>query len=214
MNHQLTRAITSEEVRRVVFEMPVDKSPGPDEELTSMLRAAEERKALSVLSELLYENKDRYEGSYFHDSGNREVRDQGKYPGLPSQIGRTKKEVFRYIAERVEERMRGWKGKLLSQVRKEVLIKSVMSAIPNYVMNYFKLPSGIIDNLNSAMAKFFWGNSDGEKCVHWKKWDSLCADKNDRWLGFKDLECMNIALLAKQGWRVAIRQASLLFKLL
>ncbi|GAA0175108.1 hypothetical protein LIER_28352 [Lithospermum erythrorhizon] len=72
-------------------------------------------------------------GSILTALGMREVRDQGKYLELPSQIGRTK----RYITERVEERTRGWKGKLLSQAGKEVLIKSVMSAIPNYVMNYF-----------------------------------------------------------------------------
>ncbi|GAA0173767.1 hypothetical protein LIER_27314 [Lithospermum erythrorhizon] len=30
MNRQLTRAVTSEEVKRAVFEMPADKAPGPD----------------------------------------------------------------------------------------------------------------------------------------------------------------------------------------
>ncbi|GAA0162123.1 hypothetical protein LIER_18287 [Lithospermum erythrorhizon] len=93
--------------------------------------------------------------------------------GLPSQIGRTRKEMFRYIVGRVEDRVRGWKGKLLSQAGKDILIKSVFSAIPNYVMN-FKLPRGIIDNLNSLMAKFSWANSETENGIHWKAWDSLC----------------------------------------
>ncbi|GAA0158092.1 hypothetical protein LIER_38586 [Lithospermum erythrorhizon] len=101
--------------------------------------------------------------------GLKEVRDQGKYLGLPSQVGRTKNKVFR-------SRIRGWKSKLLSQ--------------------------------------FFWANSDGEKGIHWKAWESLCLGKLEGGLGFKNLECMNLALLAKQGWRVATRQASLLFKLL
>ncbi|GAA0159178.1 hypothetical protein LIER_38811 [Lithospermum erythrorhizon] len=30
VNSQLTRVITSEEVKRTVFDMPIDKSPGPD----------------------------------------------------------------------------------------------------------------------------------------------------------------------------------------
>ncbi|GAA0168566.1 hypothetical protein LIER_23253 [Lithospermum erythrorhizon] len=30
MNRHLTRVVTSEDVKRAVFEMPVDKSPGPD----------------------------------------------------------------------------------------------------------------------------------------------------------------------------------------
>ncbi|GAA0185825.1 hypothetical protein LIER_33113 [Lithospermum erythrorhizon] len=37
------------------------------------------------------------------------------------------------------ERLRGWKGKLLSQAGKDVLIKSVTSAIPIFVMNCFNL---------------------------------------------------------------------------
>ncbi|GAA0172885.1 hypothetical protein LIER_26619 [Lithospermum erythrorhizon] len=47
-----------------------------------------------------------------------------------------------------------------------------------------------------------------------KAWDKLCDDKEHEGLGFKDLKCMNFALLAKQRWRVAMQEASLLFKLL
>ncbi|GAA0168863.1 hypothetical protein LIER_40656 [Lithospermum erythrorhizon] len=64
-----------------------------------------------------------------------EVQDQGKYLRLPSHIGRTNKEVFRFVCNKVEERVKEWKGKLLSQAVKEVLIKYVALTIPNYVMN-------------------------------------------------------------------------------
>ncbi|GAA0159877.1 hypothetical protein LIER_16557 [Lithospermum erythrorhizon] len=47
MNCQLTRAVTSEEVRKAVFEMSPDKSPVPDEGLTCMLREVEERRVLT-----------------------------------------------------------------------------------------------------------------------------------------------------------------------
>ncbi|GAA0174440.1 hypothetical protein LIER_27830 [Lithospermum erythrorhizon] len=109
--------------------------------------------------------------------GMREVQDQGKYLGLPSYIGRTKKEVFKYLVAKVEDRIKGWKGKLLSQEGPEVMIKSVASAIPNFVMNCFKLPVGIIDALNSLMAKIFWANSDKVRGIHWKSWDMLCKEK-------------------------------------
>ncbi|GAA0158175.1 hypothetical protein LIER_15270 [Lithospermum erythrorhizon] len=97
--------------------------------------------------------------------GMREVNDQRKYLGLPSQVGRTKKEVVRYISAKVDARV---KGKLLSQAGKEVMVKSVTSAIPNFVMSCFKLPMGIIDDLNSTMAEFFWLKGDGEGGIHWK----------------------------------------------
>ncbi|GAA0151475.1 hypothetical protein LIER_43145 [Lithospermum erythrorhizon] len=62
------------------------------------------------------------------------------------------------------------------------------------------------------MAKFYWASSKGDKGIHWKAWDSLCLEKNERELDFKDLECMNLVLLVKQRWRLVSRQASLLYK--
>ncbi|GAA0163191.1 hypothetical protein LIER_39548 [Lithospermum erythrorhizon] len=117
-----------------------------------------------------------------------EVRDQGKYLGLPSQVGRTKKEFFCYIQGKVDARISGWKGKLLSSAGKEVMIKSVTSAIPNFVINCFKIPLGTIDDLNMTMEKFFWANGDGEKGIHWMVWDKVCEEKANGGLGFKDLE--------------------------
>ncbi|GAA0179658.1 hypothetical protein LIER_30000 [Lithospermum erythrorhizon] len=128
----------------------------------------------------------------------REVEDQGKYLGLPAQIGRSKREIFSYIEGKVEDRLRGWTGKMLSQAGNEVMIKLVTSSsISIYVMNCFKLPMGLIDNLNTLMAKFLWENTKDDKGIHWRSWEKLCEDKFDGGLGFKDLECMNRAMLAK-----------------
>ncbi|GAA0167178.1 hypothetical protein LIER_43781 [Lithospermum erythrorhizon] len=81
------------------------------------------------------------------------------------------------LVGKVEDIIRGWKGKYLSQAGKEVMIKSVTAAIPNYVMNCFKLPVGIIDNLNSSMTSFYWENAECDKGIHWKSWEKLCEDK-------------------------------------
>ncbi|GAA0147885.1 hypothetical protein LIER_07479 [Lithospermum erythrorhizon] len=64
------------------------------------------------------------------------------------------------------------------------------------------------------MAKFFWGNAEGDRGIHWKSWEELCKEKDDGGLGFRDLECSNLDMLAKQGWQIATRQTSLLFKIL
>ena len=49
----------------------------------------------------------------------------------------------------------GSEGKLLSQVSREVLIKTVIQAIPTYVMGCFKLPLGLCNEIE-AMVKKFW----------------------------------------------------------
>ena len=57
-----------------------------------------------------------------------------KYLGLPSLIGRSKKQVFTEIKERVGKKMLGWKEKLLSIGGKEILIKVMVQAMPTYIM--------------------------------------------------------------------------------
>ena len=49
----------------------------------------------------------------------------GKYPGLPSIIGRSKTEVFAKVKEKVRIKLAGWKEKLLSIEGKEILLKAV-----------------------------------------------------------------------------------------
>lgn len=50
--------------------------------------------------------------------------------GLLTMVGRSKKQIFEYIKDRVAKEVRGWKETLFSQTGKEVLIKLVLQAIP------------------------------------------------------------------------------------
>ena len=96
------------------------------------------------------------------------------------------------------KKLQGWKEKLLSQVGREVLIKSVIQAIPTYSMSCFKLPKGLIKNIEAMIRKFWWGYSGDSRKVHWVKWEKLCEAKEVRGMGFKEIENFNEALLAKQ----------------
>ena len=59
------------------------------------------------------------------------------------------------------------------------------------------------------IARFWWGNSMDKRRIHWLNWDKLCVAKLDGRLGFKDFEAFNLALLAKQGWRMIHNDSSL-----
>jgi hypothetical protein len=52
-----------------------------------------------------------------------------KYLGLPSFVGRSKYEAFKYILEKVSSKLENWKVKFLFQARKEVLLKETVQAI-------------------------------------------------------------------------------------
>jgi hypothetical protein len=71
--------------------------------------------------------------------GVRHVLGTSNYLGLPSMIGRKKKDIFAYIKDRVWKRINSWRGRALSKAGKEVMIKSVLQTIPSYVMGVYLL---------------------------------------------------------------------------
>lgn len=77
-----------------------------------------------------------------------------RYLGLPAFTCRKKKELFEYVRERIWDKIKTWNGLFFSQTGREVLIKSILQAIPNYVASYLKLSKALIFEIHSAIAKF------------------------------------------------------------
>lgn len=94
-----------------------------------------------------------------------------KYLGMPAVIGRSKREVFAFIKDRIWDRVRKWNDREFSMAGREVLLK--------------RLP-----------------------------WAVLCQPKGSGGMGLRDLECFNLAMLAKQAWRLVTNPQSLLARLL
>lgn len=59
-----------------------------------------------------------------------------------------------------------------------------------------------LDRFSTLMAKFWWGSKGQDKKIHWLKWDKLSEKKHDGGMGFKDLRCHDLAMLANQEWRL------------
>jgi hypothetical protein len=96
-----------------------------------------------------------------------------KYLELPSDVGRSKNGAYYYLKDKIWKRVQEWMEKLLSGGGKEILIKSVIQAIPTYSMALFKLPRGLREHITSMVRKFGWGSKNGERKVAWISWDTL-----------------------------------------
>ena len=86
-----------------------------------------------------------------------ELKQYEEYLGLPSMVGRNKRASFDQLKQKVWKRLQGGEGKLLSQARREVLIKSLIQAIPTYTMSCFKLFIILCDEIETLIRKFWWG---------------------------------------------------------
>ena len=121
--------------------------------------------------------------------------------------------TFREIQERVTKRVMGWKEKHISKPGREVLIKIVAQAIPTYSMSMFKFPKKICDDINLALAKYWWGQTRNERKIHWINWGKLCKPKDKGGMSFRDIHAFNLAMLAKQAWRLIQGEPSLFFRM-
>ncbi|XP_010481107.1 PREDICTED: uncharacterized protein LOC104759943 [Camelina sativa] len=97
---------------------------------------------------------------------------------------------------------------------KEVLLKSVITAIPTYSMSCFLLPQRIITQITKAMCHFWWSNTKDKHKVPWIAWNKITNSKEIGGLAIRDLKDFNLALLAKQSWRILHQPTSLLARVL
>ena len=77
-----------------------------------------------------------------------ETNNFGKYLGFPLKDKGAPRRQFDFVVDRVMKKLAGWKTKFLSFARRAVLVKSMMSAIPNHIMQGAALPNHLCDKLD------------------------------------------------------------------
>ncbi|XP_057808759.1 uncharacterized protein LOC131023235 [Salvia miltiorrhiza] len=108
----------------------------------------------------------------------RETSGHSLYLGLSTFTVCQKRVQFDFLRERVYKKFSSWKNKFSSAGGKEILIKSVILAIPTYTMSCFKVRMAICVDIEHACSNFWWGESDSGKHMHWASWEKFCMQKS------------------------------------
>ncbi|KAK1593032.1 hypothetical protein Q3G72_034794 [Acer saccharum] len=130
------------------------------------------------------------------------VEQHTKYLGLPCVTSRRKWILFDNIKERVWNKLQSWSNRFFSGGGREVLLKAVIQSIPVYSMNLFRIPASLISDIHYLCARFWWGGGGKKRKLHWCLWETLCKDRYEWGIGFRELGAFNQSLLAKQCWRI------------
>ena len=93
------------------------------------------------------------------------IRQYEKYLGLPSLVGRHRVASFSHIKERVWSKIKGWKGRILSQAGREIMIKAVAQAVPTYAMSCFRLPIQLCQEIEAMIRKFWWSQGQDQNKI-------------------------------------------------
>jgi hypothetical protein len=84
-----------------------------------------------------------------------------KYLGIPLHYQKVRREDLQPLIDKIIKRIAGWRGKLLTQAGRVVLIKTCLASIPVYLLSYFKFPRWTIDLINSHIVNCLWDDYGG-----------------------------------------------------
>ena len=120
-----------------------------------------------------------------------------RYLGLPMHYRKLYNKDWKLIEERIEKKLSGWKGKHLSYGGRLVLINSVLSSLPMFMMSFFEVLRGVLKKIEYFRSRFFWQNDEHKKKYRPTKWNILCQPKQQGGLGIQNLDLQNKCLLSK-----------------
>jgi hypothetical protein len=87
------------------------------------------------------------------------------------------------IEERIEKKLSSWKEKYLSVGGRLVLINSVLSSLPMFMLSFFEIPKGVLEKIDYFRSRFFWQNDSQKRKYRFHKWSMMCQPKDQRGLG-------------------------------
>jgi hypothetical protein len=77
-----------------------------------------------------------------------------------------------------------------------ILINSVLSSLPIFMMSFFELPKGVLEKIDCFRSRFYWQNNQHKRKYRLVKWEVTCQPKDQGGLWIQNLEIQNKCLLS------------------
>ncbi|GJY23886.1 RNA-directed DNA polymerase, eukaryota [Tanacetum coccineum] len=132
-----------------------------------------------------------------------------KYLGISVGNQMSRKSAWENTIQKLHSRLSKWKVKTLSVGGRLTLLKSVLGSSPLYNMSIYKVPKGVLHDMESIRSKFFNGADLSERKITWVAWDRVLASKKNGGLGVSSFHALNRALLLKWVWRFISQDGSI-----
>ncbi|GKA15791.1 RNA-directed DNA polymerase, eukaryota [Tanacetum coccineum] len=126
----------------------------------------------------------------------------------------SRKSAWADTVQKLRSRLSKWKVKTLSIGGRLTLLKSVLGASPLYNMSIYKVPKGILNEMEMIRCNFFKGADPSERKISWVSWDKVLASKKNGGLGVSSFHALNRALLLKWVWRFLSQDGSLWYRVI
>lgn len=128
--------------------------------------------------------------------------DLGVYLGVPFVHTRASASLYEPLVLKVRSRFAGWRMRLLSRASRALLVQTVASTIPTYLMQAAYLPQSVKERLERMSRSFLWGDRSDKRSMHYVSWKRVCLPKLHGGLGIRRLEHSNLVALARLCWRL------------
>lgn len=105
--------------------------------------------------------------SYANNMNHKLLKLPFTYLGIPIGANPRKADTWKPIVNQVAKRLCSWKHKTLSLVERVCLLNSVTYSSPLFYMFTFKIPRGVIIEIESMQKCFLWGGVREKKKIGW-----------------------------------------------
>jgi hypothetical protein len=107
------------------------------------------------------------------------------------------------IIQKIANGLPGWKRGLMTYPGTEVMVKSVLSAIPTFFLTIFRITKSAYSKIDRFRGSFLWKGQDmdnigGGHCL--VNWQTCLRPKKWGGLGIKDLEKISRAVQLRWLW--------------